>query len=124
MQLTMQLKPGLTQQYRSLREVITAVVYQYRGGISGVAAHLDMSPSELGRRLNRSKDDPLRNLDVDLLPEIIAATDDYRPIYWLVETFIPNDEQKQRAAVERLQQLLPEIADLVKSATTAPKARR
>lgn len=32
MQLTLELQPGLTQQYRSLRECLCAVVYQHRAG--------------------------------------------------------------------------------------------
>lgn len=120
MQLTLELQPGLTEQYRSLREVIASTVYQHRSGIGGVATALDMSPSELGRRLNHSKDDPQRNLDVDDLVRIVEATGDLSPIYWLAEKFVPNDEQKHTAAVEQLQRMLPQLAHLLAVAGHSP----
>ncbi len=123
MQLTLQLKPGLTQQYRTLRECTAACVYQYRGGISGAAGHVDMSPSELGRRLAHGESDPQRSLDIDDWVDLIDGMQDFRPIFWLIERFLPNDEQKRAAAVDRIQQLLPELVDLVKSAAPT-KARR
>lgn len=123
MQLTLELKPGLTQQYRSLREVVAAAVYQYRGGIGGVAQALDMSPSDLGRRLNHGDGDPLRNLDIDHLAQIIEATGDHRPIHWLIETFVPSDEQKRKSAVDQLSNLMPQIAALLADAGVPARGR-
>lgn len=120
MQLTLELQPGLTQQYRTLRECLCAVVYQFRGGIGGVAAAIDMSPSDLGRRLNHGDGDPLRNLDIDLLAAIVEATGDHRPVLWLVERFLPSDEQKRRAAVDTLATLMPQIAQLLADAGHVP----
>lgn len=116
MQLTLELQSGLTQQYRTLRECIAAVVYQFKGGIGGVAQALDMSPSDLGRRLNHGDGDPLRNLDIDLIKPIVEATGDHRPIYWLVEKFLPSDEQKRKAAVDQLSNLMPQLAALLADA--------
>lgn len=124
MQLTLELKPGLTQQYRTLREVLTAAVYQYRGGIGGVAQAIDMSPSDLGRRLNRGDGDPMRNLDIDLVEPIVAATGDHRPIYWLIEKFLPSDDQKRKAAVDQLSNLMPQLAALLADAGVPAKAGR
>lgn len=119
MQLTLELQPGLTQQYRTLRECVAASVYQHRAGIGGVAAAIDQSPSELGRRLNHSKDDPQRNLDIDDVVRIVEATGDFRPILWLVEKFLPSDEQKRRATVEHLARLIDQITPLLSEIQTA-----
>ena len=124
MQLTLELQPGLTQQYRSLRECLCAVVYQHRAGIGGVAAALDLSPSDLGRRLNHTDGDAQRNLDIDDLSLIVEATGDHRPILWLVEKFLPSDEQKRRSAVDQLSNLMPQIAALLADAGAQPKAGR
>ena len=124
MQLTLELQPGLTQQYRSLRECLCAVVYQHRAGIGGVASALDMSPSDLGRRLNHGDGDPLRNLDVDLLARVVEATGDHRPVLWLVEKFLPSDEQKRKSAVDQLSTLMPQIAALLAEAGAPQKAGR
>ncbi len=122
MQLTLELQPGLTQQYRTLRECVAAAVYQHRGGIGGVAAAIDQSPSELGRRLNHADGDPQRNLDIDDLARIVEATGDHRPVLWLVEKFLPSDEQKRRAAVDQLAALMPQIASLLADAGSTAKA--
>lgn len=125
MQLTLELQVGLTQQYRTLRECVSAAVYQSRGSIGGVATALDMSPSELGRRFNHGNEkDPLRNLDVDDLAAIIAATGDHRPVFWLIEKFLPDDETKRRSAVDQLSQLMPQIAALLAEAEAAGKGGR
>lgn len=113
MQLTFDLQPGITQQYRTLREVVAAVVYQYRGGIGGVAAVIDQSPSELGRRLNHADGDAQRNLDIEDLVHIVEATDDYRPVLWLVEKFLPSDEQKRQAAIEQLPALISQFNSIL-----------
>ena len=124
MQLTLELQPGLTQQYRTLRECVAAAVYQHRAGVGGVAAAIDQSPSELGRRLNHSDGDPQRNLDIDDLARIVEATGDHRPVLWLVEKFLPSDEQKRRAAVDQLAALMPQIATLLADAGTTGKGGR
>lgn len=54
------------------------------------------------------KNDP-RHLRADLVPLIIEATQDYRPIHWLVAKFIPDDGFRQRAAVTQLESILPQI---------------
>lgn len=124
MQLTLELQPGLTQQYRTLRECVAAAVYQHRTGIGGVASVIDQSPSELGRRLNHSDADSQRNLDVDDLVGIIQATGDHRPVLWLVEKFLPSDEQKRRAAVDQLAGLMPQLAALLAEAGSTAKGGR
>ena len=124
MQLTLDFRPGLTQQHRTLRECVAATVYQHNQGIGGVATALDMSPSELGRRLNHTKDDPQRNLDIDDFVDLVAATGDHRPIYWLIERFLPSDAQKRQAAVDQLTNLMPQIAALLQVAVPTEKGRR
>lgn len=58
--------------------------------------------------LNENEDDP-RHLPVDLLPKIVEATGDLRPIHWFIAKFVPDDATRQRAAVEQLQAVLPTI---------------
>jgi hypothetical protein len=124
MQLTLELQVGLTQQHKTLRECVAAVVYQHPHGIGGVAAAVDMSPSELGRRLNHAKDDPQRNLDIDDVVRIVEATGDHRPVLWLVEKFLPSDEQKRKSAVDQLSNLMPQLAALLAEAGATGKGGR
>lgn len=107
-QFQLDFEPALTQQFRTFKQVLAAAVYGSRIGLSGVAAHCDLSPSALSRMLNENEDDP-RHLPADLVPKIIEATADLRPIHWLVATFIPDDSMRQRAAVAQLEAVLPHI---------------
>lgn len=107
-QFQLDFEPTLTEQFRTFKQVLAAVVYGSRIGLSGVASHCDLSPSALSRMLNENEDDP-RHLPADLVPKIIEATGDLRPIHWLVAKFLPDEETRQRAAVTQLETLLPQI---------------
>lgn len=116
LQMEIDLEPGLTAQFASLEEVCAAAVYSCRRGLSGIAAELDMSPSELSKRLNRGKaaDDP-RPLHANHVEKIVAATGDNRPVLYLVERFFTDRDTKQRAAVQQLTKMLPELQALLKT---------
>ena len=107
-QFQLDLEPALTEQFRSFKEVLAAAVYGCRIGLSGVAAHCDLSPSALSRMLNLNEDDP-RHLPADLVPKIIEATQDFRPIHWLVAKYLPDAEWRHRAALTQLETLIPQL---------------
>lgn len=115
MQTSFDFTPGLTTQFPRLRDVLCAVVYGSRAGLKGVAADLDVSPSELSRMLNREQDDP-RKLDVDDAVSIVASTGDTRPVQWLVERFLHSPEQQRAIAAAQLAQILPAVIELAKQA--------
>lgn len=118
-QLTLDFRPGLTSQYRSLREVTAATVYSSHKGVAGVAGDLDMSPTDLTKRLNLDSAEP-RPLRVDDLEKIIASTGDYRPIYWLIEKFLRDPESVKQQAVSQLATLLPQLIELTRQAGIKP----
>ena len=124
MQLTLQLQPGLTQRFRTLREVSHWCALNHRGGVASIAAAVDMSPSTLARKLAGNDDDPHRTFDIDDWVRAVEATGDYTPVLWLVEKFLPSDEQKRKAAVDQLSNLMPQIAALLADAGAQPKAGR
>lgn len=124
MQSTFDFTPGLTVQFPKLRDVCAAAVYSCRSGLKGVAADLDVSPSELSRMLTREHGDP-RKLDVDDFVAIVGSTGDTRPIQWLVERFLHDPEQRRSTALAQLSQVLPAILELANQAgLQAPKAKR
>lgn len=114
-QLTLDFDAGITEQFRTLKQVVAAVVYGYRGGLGAVAAACDVSPSTLSRMLNENEDDP-RHLPLDFLPLIIQETNDLRPLQWLASKFLPDDKTRRDAAIAGIQSLLPHIAALLASA--------
>lgn len=116
LQIDLDFEGGLTQRFRSLTEVCAAAVYGGRGGLGGVASELDMSPSELSKRLNVDKaaTDP-RPLHADHVAAIVKATGDQRPVLYLVEMFLTDRETRKRVAVNQLTKLLPELQTLLKT---------
>lgn len=111
-QLTLSLEPGLTQRYKSLREVLQHSCLNDPRGLKAIAADCDLSVSELSRRLNPSPGDP-RSLDVDVFVDILASTDDYLPIRWLLARFIPDDTSRHAVAVQKLERLMSEVASVL-----------
>lgn len=127
-QLSLSFEPGLTTRYRTLEDCCAAVVYSFRGGLESVAAHLDMSPSELSRRLNahahgregeHASNRPLRIAD---LSGILDATGDLRPIYWLIEKYLRDPEAQRAQAIAQLAAMLPQVEALLEQ-SGAPALR-
>ncbi len=124
-QLTLEIQPGLAQRFKSLREVTHWSALNHRGGVASIASGVDMSPSQLARKLAGNEDDPHRTLDIDDWVRVLGETGDYTPLYWLIERFLPSDDQKRRAAVDQLSTLMPQIAALLVDAGATPaKGRR
>lgn len=91
-QITIRFDAGLVESYPTIKELIAARVHQQGRPQKAVAADLDLSPSELSRRLSGSDSDTHRNFDVNLLVRFIEETGDKTPIDWLVERFYQSDE--------------------------------
>jgi len=115
LQVELQLQPGLVDQFPDFRDVVKASVYSCGRAFKSIAADMDMSVSELSRKLNDNPSDPV-NFPLHRLPELIKATSDMRPIYWLVEKFMEDAETKRKRAILELSAALPQIMQLVKEA--------
>ncbi len=112
LQLKLDFEPGITDQFRTLKQCVAATVYGFRGGLGAVAAACDVSPSALSRMLNENEDDP-RHLPIDFLTRIIETTGDVRPLLWLAAKFIPDEDARRDMALSRIEQILPGlVADL------------
>jgi hypothetical protein len=83
---------------------------------------MDMSPSELSRRLNRDSGDvrPLRAQDAI---RIIEVTGDLRPVYWLVERFLRDPETVRQEALSQIPSLVKQLNALLEMAGTQEKVR-
>lgn len=127
MQLTLSLQPGLTQRHRTLRDVLQTAVIKSRGGVAGIAPAADMSPSQLGRKLSGNPEDPHRTLDIDDFDRVLgelAKEGDHTPLYWLIEKYLPSDEQKRAAALDQLHALMPRLMELTAEVSAHPRKRR
>lgn len=122
-QLTLDFDASLTARFRSLREVTAHVVYSSRRGLSSVAADLDMSPSELTKRLNEDSAEP-RPLRVDDLEKIIASTGDTLPIAWLVAKYMQDSDAQRQQALQTLAQLAPILMAAAEQAGLTATAKK
>ena len=116
MQIALDFTPGLTTRFKSLKQVCAHAVYSSRGGLTGVAAALDMSPSELSKRLSEtdsSDNRPLRDSDIE---KIIQETGDHSIVHWQVEKYLGDPQAKRDAAMSQLVALAPVFAALAEQA--------
>lgn len=116
-QIEMDFTPGLTDQFPELMDLVVAVVYGSRGGLGGVAAALDKSPSLLSRMLNRNPEEQ-RHLPLSDLPKIIESTRDHRIIHWLVEKYCEDPDAQRKRQMEEIANLLPTLQNIVARAKT------
>lgn len=115
LQMNLSFEPGLTARFRTLREATAHTVYASRKGLSAVAADLDLSPTDLTKRLNPDSGEH-RPLRVDDLEAIIASTGDATPIYWLVEKYLRSPDAVRDQATAQIAALLPALIELAQQA--------
>ena len=107
-QLTLDLDTGLTDRYRSVKEVVAAGIY--RRGLKRMAAELDEAPGNLSIQL---AGDGQRKFDTDTLEAYIDTTGDKTPIYFLVAKYCGDQSAARDEAIERVQSLLGELPALL-----------
>lgn len=123
-QLTLELRPDLLRRFSTLRQCVHHTALNYHRGMKELASDLDLSESELSRRLNPSEGDN-RSCDVNLMVRIVEVTGDQEPLHWLMAKFLRDAETTKQAAVQQLAQLMPHIAQLIADANgPVAKGRR
>lgn len=118
-QLSLQLEPGLSQKFRSLRRVTAQVVYQH--GLDRCAIAADESPGNFSKALgDREKGDTAaRRFDLDALEAVLDETGDFTPIYYLIDKYLQNDQARRDEAIQKLGSMLPQLTSLLKQAGVA-----
>lgn len=96
---------GITEQFPAFKDVVRASVYSCGRAFKAVAADLDMSVSELSRKLADNPNDPV-HFPLDRLPELLAATGDLRPVYWQIERFMENPQARRDRVLSEAQEVL------------------
>lgn len=95
---------GYTDRFPTFMDAIRHVVYGGKARPKNIAADLDLSQSELSKMISGLEN---RRFPVQRLDELIEATGDLTPVYWLVEKFCLEDaitdEQLKRALMESLE---------------------
>ena len=119
-QLTLDFEPGLTERHTSCLAVVKQGAYSHRNPLKTLAADMDMSVSDLSRKLGDNPNDP-RKFTLDDFESYIQASGDTTPIYYLVEKYLADDDIRQRRAINELTKQLPSILSLVKQIEGAVK---
>src|SRR4051812_34284450 len=105
-QMMLDFEPGLTERYPHLLDCVRSGAYQHRKPLKTIAADMNLSLSDLSRKLADHPDDP-RHLSVNDLEHYLAATGDVTPIYWLIERFLQDEKLKHDRALQELAKQLP-----------------
>lgn len=111
-QIEIDFEAGLTARFPEFGDCLHASVHGCGRQFKAVAADMDMSSSDLSRRLANNPNDQVY-FPARRLPELIAATGDLSPIYWLIERFVDAPEAKRRRAVAELSDLIPRLQRLL-----------
>jgi hypothetical protein len=114
-QFEINFEAGLAEQFPEFRDVVKASVYSCGRPFKSVAADLDMSVSELSRKLADNPNDPV-HFPLHRLPDLVRATGDRRLIYWLIESFLEDPSHRRQHALAKIEALLPELQALLKTA--------
>ncbi len=120
-QLTLDFQPGLTERFPRLLDAVRSGAYSHRNPLKTIAADMDMSQSTLSRKLGGDPDDP-RKFSIDDLESYIDVTGDIQPIYWLIEKYLQDEEQKQHRALRDLAGRLPDVLALIAQVSASAKS--
>lgn len=114
-QLSLDFTPGLTERYSSVLECIRACAYGNAKPLKTIAMDMDMSQSDLSRKLANNPDDP-RRFTVSDLESYVSVTGDTTPILYLAQKYCADNEFRQREALTALANMAPQIQALLKAA--------
>ena len=114
-QLTLDFTPGLTERFPSALECVKASVYGNVKPLKTIAADMDISQSDLSRKLSNNPDDP-RRFTLHDLEAFVQSTGDTTVIRYLAQKYCSDPETKQKQALAALAHLAPHIAALCKAA--------
>lgn len=120
-QLTLNFEPGLSERNKSLKAHVREQVYKNPKPLKTLAGDMDLSETDLTRKLGDNPND-VRNFTCDDLEKYIGTTHDVSPIYYLIEKFAVNNEAKAAFAAAELAKILPQLLALASQAGLQGKA--
>lgn len=114
-QLKLDFTPGLTERFPTALDCVKASVYGNVKPLKTIAADMDISQSDLSRKLANNPDDP-RRFTLHDLEALVQATGDTTVIRYLAQKYCADPATKQREALAALAHLAPHLAALCKAA--------
>lgn len=111
MDVKLTFEPGLNAKFEELLDLLAAQTMNSRRPLKAIASDMDVSPSDLARKLRQYEGDP-RAFSVQDLDRWIAATGDLSPIYWLIEKYVVMARDSREELLDRLVARYDELDDL------------
>lgn len=111
MDVKLTIPPGLTAKFGTLLDLLAARTTNSTRPVKAIAADMDVSPSDLSRKLRAYPGDP-RAFSVEDLDAWIQATGDLTPIYWLVEKHVVMARDAREELLDRLASRYEDLDDL------------
>ena len=109
-QFSLDFTPGLLEQFPRWQDMVRASVYGCGVPFKVIADRLDMTVSELSRKIANNPNDNV-HFPLDRLDELLAATGDRRPVQWLVLRFLQDPDAKRRGILSTIEALAPVLQE-------------
>lgn len=110
--MKIQLDLDFTPKKEEFMECVRRTVYGSGRSLKYIAAEIDMTPTELSRKLADNPNDPV-HFPLDKLPDIIRAAKGADIIYWLVNEFLRDKEKEKERALGQIVDMLPRLKSLI-----------
>lgn len=112
--MALELDPSLPEKYPRFMDVIRAQAYTCGKPMKAIAADMDLSQSELSRKLSDNPSDP-RNFTAEDLDKFIPATGSHLVIDWLIAKYKQNPELRREHLLAEVNRTMKEASALLKS---------
>lgn len=113
-QLTLDFEPSLVDRHKTCMDCVRQTAYTNRNPIKTIAADMDLSESELSRKLAQNPNDT-RRFTVDDLENLFSSTGDTTPILYLAVKYLTDQRVVRQAAVDKLMKDLPGVMELIRT---------
>lgn len=113
-QLTLDFEPSLVERHKTCMDCVRQTAYTHRNPIKTIASDMDLSESDLSRKLAQNPNDT-RRFSVDDLENFVTTTGDTTPILYLAVKYLTDKQVVRQAAVDKLMADLPGVMALIKT---------
>lgn len=113
-QMTLDFEPSLVERHPTALSCVRQTAYSYRKNLKWIAGEMDLSESELSRKLAQNDNDT-RKFTLDDLESFVEKTGDKTPILYLAAKFLADKSMLKDAAMQQLMRELPDVLALVKT---------
>ncbi|MGB4064226.1 MAG: hypothetical protein WBK19_10415 [Azonexus sp.] len=114
-QMTLDFEPSLVERHSSALSCVRQCAYSLpKRNLKWIAGEMDLSESDLSRKLAQNENDS-RRFTLDDLESFVEKTGDKTPILYLAAKYLADQQMLKQAAMQKLMRELPDFMDLVKT---------